>query len=126
MKLDLVIRLREARRLAGLTQKDAAKKAGVGEKTLSSFETGVRISALKVEQLRKLLVVYNLTEEQFYGDAFADKLLEQQVTADTPGVGRLVAEISSLDDERRERLIRSFLDMASLARQSQQRGRRIV
>ena len=37
--MDLVLKLREVRRLRGLSQKDVARLSGVGEKTISSFET---------------------------------------------------------------------------------------
>ena len=53
--MDLVLKLREVRRLRGLSQKDVARLSGVGEKTISSFETGERVGSMKLEQLRKLL-----------------------------------------------------------------------
>ena len=40
--MDLVLKLRELRRMRGLTQKDVARISGVGHKTISSFETGER------------------------------------------------------------------------------------
>ena len=46
--MDLVLKLREIRRLRGLSQKDVARLSGVGEKTISSFETGQRIGSLKL------------------------------------------------------------------------------
>ena len=61
--MDLVLKLREIRRLRGLSQKDVAKLSGVGEKTISSFETGQRIGSLKLAQLKKLLSVYGLSRE---------------------------------------------------------------
>lgn len=65
--MDLVLKLRELRRIRGLSQKDVARLSGVGEKTISSFETGQRIGALKVSQLRRILRVYGLTEAEFFG-----------------------------------------------------------
>src|SRR5205085_11833560 len=65
--MDLVLKLREIRRLRGLSQKDVARMSGVGEKTISSFETGQRIGSLKLSQLRRLLSVYGLSEAQFFG-----------------------------------------------------------
>lgn len=61
--MDFVLKLRELRRLRGLSQKDAARLSGVGEKTLSSFETGQRIDTMKVSQLQALLTIYDVTEE---------------------------------------------------------------
>src|SRR5207302_9088427 len=63
--MDLVLKLREIRRLKILSQKDVARLSGVGEKTISSFETGQRIGSLKLAQLRRLLGVYGLTEADF-------------------------------------------------------------
>ena len=37
--MDLVLKLRELRRLSGLSQKEAALSSGLGEKTLSSFDS---------------------------------------------------------------------------------------
>lgn len=65
--MDLVLKLREIRRLRGLSQKDVARISGVGEKTISSFETGQRIGSLKLAQLKRLLGVYGLTEAEFFG-----------------------------------------------------------
>ena len=65
--MDLVLKLREIRRMRGLSQKDVARLSGVGEKTISSFETGERIGSLKLAQLTRLLAVYGLTEAEFFG-----------------------------------------------------------
>ena len=46
--MDIVLKLRELRRYRGLSQKDVARRSGVGEKTLSSFETGERIDTMKI------------------------------------------------------------------------------
>jgi transcriptional regulator with XRE-family HTH domain len=65
--LDLVLKLRELRRMSGLSQKEAALSSGLGEKTLSSFETGERISTIKLSQLLALLAVYDVTPVEFFG-----------------------------------------------------------
>lgn len=67
--MDLVLKLRELRKYRGLSQRDAAKKAGIGVKTLSSFETGERIASMKVTQLQRLLRVYDTTEAEFFSTA---------------------------------------------------------
>ncbi len=66
LPLDFALLLKEARLARGLTQKDLARMSGVGEKTLSSFETGQRISTMKVAQLRSLLRAMGLTLDQFF------------------------------------------------------------
>lgn len=68
--MDLVLKLREARRLRGLTQREAADRSGVGVKTISSFETGERITAITLVQLQKLLRAYDLTEAEFFSPLF--------------------------------------------------------
>jgi len=74
--MDIVLKLREVRRLCGLSQKKVAKLSGVHEKTISSFETGERIHTLKLAQLQKLLGVYGITEEEFFSSEF-EKGLER-------------------------------------------------
>lgn len=72
--MDLVLKLREMRRMRGLTQKEAAESSGVGWKTLSSFETGERIGSMKLSQLLQLLAVYDLTPAEFFGDGVERQL----------------------------------------------------
>lgn len=67
-RVDIVLRLRELRRSLGLQQKDVALLSGIGEKSISSFETGARIDAMKIGQLRRLLRVYGVTETEFFGE----------------------------------------------------------
>ena len=72
--MDTVLKLRELRRLRGLSQKDVARLSGVGEKTISSFETGDRIGSLKLAQLANLLKVYGMTEDEFFGRTLEEQL----------------------------------------------------
>lgn len=67
--MDLVLKLRELRKYRGLSQTDAARQSGIGVKTLSSFETGERIAAMKLTQLQQLLRVYHVTEAEFFSGA---------------------------------------------------------
>jgi len=57
--MDIVLKLRELRRMRCLTQREAALSSGIGEKTLSTFETGERIASMKLSQLLALLAVYD-------------------------------------------------------------------
>jgi transcriptional regulator with XRE-family HTH domain len=68
--MDLVLKLREARRLRGLSQREAADRSGVGVKTISSFETGERIESMTLIQLQRILHAYGLTEAEFFSPAF--------------------------------------------------------
>jgi transcriptional regulator with XRE-family HTH domain len=115
MKLDLVLRLREARRLSGLCQREAAQRSGVGEKSISSFETGERIASLKVKTLRSLLTAYGLTEEAFYSDEFEEKLLSDGVGFPIDDLTSVATKLRHLPDEARNQLIAAFDVMASHA-----------
>ncbi len=67
--MNLVDRLRSLRRRSGLSQRDVALRSGIGIKTVSSFETGQRISSMKISQLRQLLDVYGVSEAEFFAPA---------------------------------------------------------
>lgn len=66
--VDIVLRLRELRRSLGLHQRDVALLSGIGEKSISSFETGARVDTMKIGQLRSLLRVYGVTETEFFSE----------------------------------------------------------
>lgn len=120
--MDIVLKLRELRRLRGLSQKDVGRLSGVGEKTVSSFETGDRIDAMKLSQLRKLLRVYNITEDDFFSrkmdELFDPESLVHQTREDT-----LLAGVRALPPPMRDALLERFelmLQAAQLAAASQQ------
>lgn len=79
--MDIVLKLRELRRLRGLSQKEAAELSGVGEKTLSSFETGERIASMKVLQLLQLLTAYDITPDAFFDNGVERQLFAESVNA---------------------------------------------
>lgn len=62
---EIALRLKLVREQRGLSQKDVARRCSVGEKTLSSFETGQRIHTIKLAQLTALCEVYGLTVVAF-------------------------------------------------------------
>lgn len=72
--MDTVLKLRELRARAGLTQEEVARRSGVGAKTLSYFESGARIDSMKLSQLRAILAVYALTEADFFSASLARSL----------------------------------------------------
>lgn len=57
---------------ANLTQAEAGNRSGVGEKTISTFETRDRISAIKFSQLLALLATYGVTLARFADDLDAN------------------------------------------------------
>lgn len=106
--MDVVLKLRELRRIRGLTQKEAAEKSGVGVKTISSFETGDRIGSMRLDQFLSLLAAYDTTPAEFFGGA-----VERDVFAElerlTPEESRFIAELRAIDTSARARLIAKFI-----------------
>src|SRR3954447_17164904 len=102
--MDLVLKLRELRRMRGLTQKDVGRKAGVGEKTVSSFETGERIGSLKISQLRKLLALYRVTEEEFFSRKM-EQLFDPDAVAQQSREEALLASLEALPAGMRDALL---------------------
>jgi transcriptional regulator with XRE-family HTH domain len=116
--MDLVLKLREIRRLRGLSQKDVARLSGVGEKTISSFETGQRIGALKLAQLKKMLSVYGLTEREF----FSGKIDEQVAPWDyeeEQASQHLLDDLRALPSGVQRSLLRNFKLMLETANEVQ-------
>ena len=106
--MDLVLKLREIRRLRGLSQKDVARLSGVGEKTISSFETGQRIGSLKLEQLRKMLSVYGLTEADFFGSSVERQIAPWELDEDECAAQRLLEELRNLPRTTQRAMVSKF------------------
>jgi transcriptional regulator with XRE-family HTH domain len=120
--MDIVLKLRELRRVRGLSQKDVARLSGVGEKTVSSFETGDRIASLKISQLRRLLRVYNITEGEFFSPKM-DELFDADTILERSREESLVAGLEELPLPMRDALLERFelmLQAAHLAAVSHQ------
>lgn len=92
-RVDIVLRLRELRRLSGLSQKEVSLLSGIGEKTISSFETGCRIDTMKLSQLRRLLAVYGVSEAEFFGDEFDEILHDEQAFLSSSAVLRGLVDL---------------------------------
>ena len=106
--MDLVLKLREIRRLRGLSQKDVARLSGVGEKTISSFETGERIGSMKLMQLLPLLSAYGVTPGEFFGGG-----VERAILAELERLSKdesaLITALRRIPEGPRARLIERFL-----------------
>jgi Predicted transcriptional regulators len=113
--MDLVLKLREIRRLRGLSQKDVAKLSGVGEKTISSFETGQRIGSLKLAQLKKLLSVYGLSESEFFGCSVERQIAPWEVDDEESAAQRLVDDLRVLPKPVQKTMINKFQLMLETA-----------
>jgi transcriptional regulator with XRE-family HTH domain len=106
--MDLVLKLREIRRLKGLSQKDAARLSGVGEKTISSFETGERVGAMKLCQLKRLLAVYEMTEAEFFGGGVEKQIAPWELDPEQFATARLIDELQSLPKHSQRSLLAKF------------------
>lgn len=116
--MDLVLKLRELRNLRGLSQKDVARRSGVGEKTISSFETGQRTGTMKLSQLGKLLAIYGVTEEQFFSRAI-EELFDPDAISRRSREEQLIAGLQDLPVDARNALLERFelmLDSAQTVR----------
>lgn len=114
--MDLVLKLRELRHLRGLSQKDAARRSGVGEKTLSSFETGERIDTMKLSQLQALLAIYDVTEEDFFSDKL-DQLFDPTYVRERTRIDAIVDRVRDLPEQVRAGILERMelmLDTAEL------------
>ena len=106
--MDLVLKLREIRRMRNLSQKDVARLSGVGEKTISSFETGQRIGSLKLAQLKRLLKVYGLTEADFFGCSVERQIAPWEVDSDEHAAARIVEDLHALPKPVQKTMIAKF------------------
>jgi transcriptional regulator with XRE-family HTH domain len=113
--MDLVLKLREIRRLRGLSQKDVARLSGVGEKTISSFETGQRIGSLKLAQLKRLLGVYGLTEAEFFGCSVERQIAPWELDEDENATQRLFDELRVLPKPVQKTMLGKFQLMLETA-----------
>ncbi|HEY5609686.1 MAG TPA: helix-turn-helix transcriptional regulator [Thermoanaerobaculia bacterium] len=110
--MDLVLKLRELRRMSGLSQKELAKKAGIGEKTISSFETGQRIDSLKVSQLRRILAAHGVSESEFFSSSFDRRIAPWE---EGDGAQQLVDDLQTLPSSIQESLLAKFRLMIETA-----------
>src|SRR6266566_1913261 len=106
--MDIVLKLREIRRLRGLSQKDVARLSGVGEKTISSFETGQRIGSLKLAQLKRLLGVYGLTEADFFGASIEREIAPWELNEEQFALTRLTDEVRALPKQVQKTMLAKF------------------
>jgi transcriptional regulator with XRE-family HTH domain len=113
--MDLVLKLREIRRLRGLSQKDVARMSGVGEKTISSFETGQRIGSLKLAQLKRLLGVYGLTEAQFFGGTVEKQIAPWELDEEEFATSRILDDLRLMPAAVKKTLLNKFQLMIETA-----------
>ena len=106
--MDIVLKLREIRRMRGLSQKDVARLSGVGEKTISSFETGQRIGSLKLAQLKKMLKAYGMSETEFFGATVEKEIAPWELNDEQMATARLLDELHTLPKPVQKNLLQKF------------------
>jgi len=110
--MDLVLKLREVRRMRGLSQKDVARLSGVGEKTISSFETGERIGSMKLAQLRCLLDVYGMSESDFFGGSVEKQIAPWELDEEQMALTKLLDDLRAIPKQAKRNLLAKFQLMA--------------
>lgn len=115
--MDIVLRLRELRRLRGMSQSEVARRSGLGIKTISSFETGHRIESMKLSQLEQLLEVYGVSKSEFFGEELELMLSPWSEQAENEQKVRLLSEIDSLPTEAKHKLLPKIHTMLRTAAQ---------
>lgn len=106
--MDIVLKLREIRRMRGLTQKDVARLSGVGEKTISSFETGQRVGSLKLAQLKKMLKAYGMSEAEFFGATVEKEIAPWELDEAQMATERLLDDLHTLPKPLQTNLLGKF------------------
>lgn len=106
--MDIVLKLREIRRMRGLSQKDVARLSGVGEKTISSFETGQRIGSLKLAQLKNMLKTYGISEAEFFGATVEKEIAPWELDEAQMATERLLDDLHTLPKPVQANLLAKF------------------
>ena len=94
--------------MRGLTQKDVARLSGVGEKTISSFETGQRIGSLKLAQLKRMLSVYGLTESDFFSGSVEKEIAPWELDEQQMATVKLMDNLHALPKPAQKSLLAKF------------------
>ena len=113
--MDVVLKLREIRRMRGLSQRDVARLSGVGEKTISSFETGQRIDSLKLSQLKNMLKVYGMSESEFFGATIEKEIAPWELNEDEMATARVMDDLHLLPKTVQRNLLSKFQLMIETA-----------
>ena len=94
--------------MRGLSQKDVARLSGVGEKTISSFETGQRIGSLKLAQLKRMLKAYGMSEAEFFGATVEKEIAPWELDEQQMATERLLDELHLLPKPVQTNLLQKF------------------
>jgi transcriptional regulator with XRE-family HTH domain len=106
--MDVTLKLRELRRMRGLTQKSVARLSGVGEKSISSFETGQQIDSLKLLHLKRLLSVYGLSESDFFNGSIERQVAPWELDEQQMATFKLMDDLHALPKQHQKNLLAKF------------------
>ncbi len=109
--MDLVIKLREARRRSGLSQQETSLRSGIGVKTISSFESGTRIESMKVSQLERLLRAYGLTLAEFFSPSFEHQIAPWDLPPEEGMIATVADRLRTLPKAHLARVVDRILSM---------------
>lgn len=111
--MDTVLKLRELRSRAGMSQEDVARLSRVGVKTISSFESGARISSMKLSQLEAILATYKMWLAQFFSRSIEHALAPWESSETAADV--LIRRLDALPAHARAALIEKIAVMLDAA-----------
>lgn len=94
--------------MRGLSQKDVARLSGVGEKTISSFETGERIGSLKLAQLKRLLEAYGMSESEFFGGSVEKEIAPWELDEEQMALTKLLDDLRTIPKQAKRNLLAKF------------------
>lgn len=109
--MDLVIKLREARRRAGISQQEASERSRIGVKTISSFESGARIDSMKLSQLERLLTAYGIGLAEFFSPAFDHQIAPWDLPPEDAAIAAITERLRSVPLHHRLGLAEKILLM---------------
>ncbi|EXA84052.1 MULTISPECIES: helix-turn-helix domain-containing protein [Acinetobacter calcoaceticus/baumannii complex] len=102
-RLKLASRLKEARKAAGLTQGHVAKMVNLHRPTISEIEAGNR--RVTSDELKVFADIYDVTVSWLVGET------EESLNIDDPRLQLAARELSKLNDDDLERLLRLLASM---------------
>ena len=103
MRTAIATRLREARKVAGLSQGQVAKLLVMHRPTISEIEAGNR--RVSAEELTKFADTYDVTTSWLLGDS------AEQLDADDPRLQLAARELGKLKPDDLDRLLRLLASM---------------
>lgn len=102
-KMDIALRLKEARKMAGLSQGQVAKLLGMHRPTVSEIEAGKR--KVSAEELARFGDVYDVTVSWLLGETAV------QLEVDDPRLQLAARELSKLKPDDLDKLLRLLASM---------------